>query len=257
MSTSNFNLSLEGKVAIITGAGTGIGRAVTLDFARAGANVVLAGRRLDLLQQVSREIDTIGKRSLAVQTDVSRKAEVDHLVAATIEQFGCIDILVNNAGLLIIKSVLESTEDEWDSIIDINLKGCYLCCQAVSNNMISRRQGNIINIASLGGVSTCGGISIGVYGVAKAGVIRMTQGLAWELGPHNIRANAIAPGIVTTDLTRAIWSDPDKAQMRASKRPIAHLTEAEEISAIALFLASDASSTISGQTIIADCGENA
>ncbi|MFC2045253.1 SDR family NAD(P)-dependent oxidoreductase [Chloroflexota bacterium] len=255
MSMSNLSLSLEGKVAIVTGAGTGIGQAVALDFARAGADVIVAGRRLPLLEQVTEEIETLGRRSLAVKTDVSQKTDVDNLFAGTIDKFGRVDILVNNAGILSGKSVLESTEDEWDRIIDIDLKGCYLCCQAVSGKMIEQRQGNIINVASLGGVSTCGGVSVGVYGIAKAGVIRLTRGLAWELGQYNIRVNAIAPGIVVTEMTRDVWTDPEKSQQRAMKRPMPRLTEADEIATIALFLASDASSTISGQTIIADCGE--
>lgn len=255
MSTNNLSLSLAGKVAIVTGAGTGIGRAVALDFARAGADVVAAGRRMGPLEEVSQEIESLGKHSMAVKTDVSRKTDVDNLVSSTIDKFGCVDILVNNAGILNGKSVLESSEDEWNQIIDIDLKGCYLCCQAVSGKMIERNQGNIINVASLGGVSTCSGVSVGVYGVAKAGVIRLTRGLAWELGPYNIRVNAIAPGIVTTEMTRSIWTDPEKARQRAVKRPIPRLTTAEEVAAIALFLASDAASTVSGQTIIADCGE--
>ena len=252
---SNVNLSLEGKVAIVTGGGTGIGKAISLEFAKAGADVVVSGRRLSPLEKVSKDIETLGRRSLVIQTDVSKKTDVDNLVENAISKFGCVDILVNNAGVLSSASVLETPEDEWNRIIDIDLKGCYLCCQAVSRKMIDQRRGNIINMSSIGGLSTCGGVSVGVYGIAKVGIIRLTQGLAWELGRYNIRVNSIAPGIVITDMTRDVWSDPERIKQREVKRPLGRLMEPGEVATVALFLASDASASITGQTLIADCGE--
>lgn len=252
---SKVSLSLEDKVAIVTGGGTGIGQAISLELAKAGADVVVAGRRLGPLKKVSEEIETIGRRSLAVQTDVSKKTDADNLVKRTINKFGCVDILVNNAGILSSATVLESPEDEWDRIMDIDLKGCYLCCQAVSRSMVERRRGNIINISSIGGLSTCGGVSIGIYGIAKAGIIRLTRGLAWELGQYNIRVNAIAPGVVITEMTRDVWSNPERSRQREAKRPLGRLMEPGEVATIALFLASNASGSITGQILIADCGE--
>lgn len=251
------NLPLEGKVAIVTGGGTGIGRAIALEFAGAGADVVVASRRLVPLEKVATEINALGRRSLAVQTDVSSKADVENLVVKTFSEFDGIDILVNNAAIYSRTPILETIEDEWDGIIDINLKGCYLCCQAAGKKMIERRKGSIINISSTGGVSTCGGKSMSVYGIAKAGMIRMTKGLAWELGKYNIRINAIAPGPVKTEMVRHLLENPELLKQEEAVRPLGRLVEPSEIATIALFLATDASSCMTGQTIIADSGQQA
>ncbi len=251
---SNTSLSLEGKVAIITGGGTGIGRAIALEFARAGADVCVAGRRLAPLEEVAKEIKALDRRSLAVQTDVSRKTDVDNLVERTVGELGGVDILVNSAGVLSRVSILEAREDEWDRVINIDLKGCYLCCQALGKRMVEQRKGNIINVSSIGGVSTGRGVDISAYGIAKAGVIRLTKGLAWELGRYNIRVNAIAPGQVRTEMIQDIWSNPERLKQAKAKTALGRLADPSEIATVALFLASDASSNITGQTIIADSG---
>ena len=248
------SFSLEGRVAIVTGGSAGIGRRIALEFAKAGADVVVASRRLAVLEEVAQEIRALGRRSLAVQTDVTKKADVDNLVQKVMDEFGVIDILVNNAGIFAGPSFLELDEDEWDRVIDTNLKSCYLCCQAVGKRMVERKKGCIINVSSNVGVTTCGGYS-GPYPVAKAGEIMLTKGLAWELGKYNIRVNAIAPGNIRTEMTRSWWSDPEFVERMKVDRPLGRFGEPEEIASVALFLASDAASYITGETIVADAGK--
>jgi NAD(P)-dependent dehydrogenase (short-subunit alcohol dehydrogenase family) len=251
---SHASFSLQDRVAIVTGGGSGIGKSIALEFAGAGADVIVGSRRMAVLEEVVREIKSLGRRSLAVRADVSKKADVDNLVQRTIDEFGAIDILVNNSGILAPPSFLDLEEEEWDRVIDTNLKSRYLCCQAVAKGMIERGKGCIINVASNGGVTTCGGFS-GPYPVTKAGEIMLTRGLAWELGPHNIRVNAIAPGNIRTEMTRSWWSDPEFVERMKTDRPLGRFGEPEEIASVALFLASDAASYITGETIVADAGK--
>lgn len=245
------SFSLEGQVAIVTGGGTGIGRSIALEFAKAGADVVVASRRLSVLEKVSEEVTILGKRSLAIQTDISRKADVDNLAQKVMDEFGVIDILVNNAAVLGKFSLLEAPEDEWDRVIDTNLKGYYLCCQAVGKRMVERKRGNIINIASTAAFE--GG---GSYNISKAGVVNFTRGIARELGRYNIRVNAIAPGWVITDMAKYIMrEDPERLRREAEATiPLGRMAEPSDIASVALFLASDASSLITGQTIVVDGG---
>ena len=249
--TDSPNLSLEGQVAIVTGGGTGIGRGIALEFAKAGADVVVASRKLANLEKVAEEVRALGRRSLAVQTDISRKTDVDNLVQKVMGEFGAIDILVNNAAVLGKFSLLEAPEDEWDRVIDTNLKGYYLCCQAVGKRMVERKRGNIINIASTAAFE--GG---GSYNISKAGVVNFTRGLARELGRYNIRVNAIAPGWVITDMAKYIMrEDPERLRREAEATiPLGRMAEPSDIASVALFLASDASSLITGQTIVVDGG---
>ena len=189
MGKSNF--SLANQVAIVTGGGTGIGRAIALEFAEFGADVVIASRRLNVLEKAAEEIRALGRRSLAVQADISQKTDVDNLVQKVMEEFGRIDILVNNGGVGSkvpdkLVPLIEVDEDEWDLIMDTNLKGTYFCCQAVGQRMIEQRKGNIINITSGDGKRVSGGRGT-TYNVAKAGAIMLTQCLAWDFGKHNIR----------------------------------------------------------------------
>ncbi len=246
------SLSLEGKVAVITGGGTGVGRSIALTFAEAGANVVVCSRTLANLEKVAEEVRALGKRSLAVRTDVSQKTDVDNMVQKAMDEFGAIDILVNNAGILLKKSLLNTSEDDWDEIINVDLKGCYLCSQAVGKSMVERRRGNIINISSTHGLKAA--INRGAYCVAKAGVLMLTRVAALELASYNIRVNAITPTIVKTEMTRASWSVPETLEYYRSTIPLGRLAEPGDIVGAALFLASDASSFITGHTIVVDGG---
>ena len=251
MGKSDF--SLADQVAIITGGGTGIGRSIALEFAEFGADVVVSSRKLANLEEVADEVRALGRRSLAVQTDISKKTDVDNLVQKVMEEFGRIDILVNNAGvgskvLGKLVPLIEVDEDEWNLIMDTNLKGTYFCCQTVGKRMIEQKKGNIINITSCDGKRVSGGLGT-TYNVAKAGAIMLTQCLAWDFGKHNIRINSIAPGYTRTNMTQPYLSDPETLKMLESRRPLGRIGEPEEIATAALFLASDASSFMTGQTI--------
>lgn len=267
------SLSLKGKVALVTGAKGGIGRAIALAFAEAGADVAVCDCVIEdgELGAVAEETQRLGRRALAVQTDVSRKAEVDNLVQRVEDELGAIDILVNNAGISGLGELSATQEEAWDRVIDVNLKGCYLCSQAVGKGMVERKRGNIINVASVEGL--VGGVVVRAfmalaqvpqptgptlsprpYNISKAGVIMLTRVLARQLGGYGIRVNAIAPGAIKTEMLRFLWSDSERLKQLETQIPLGRIAEPEEMASVALFLASEASSYVSGQTIVADGG---
>ncbi len=268
------SLSLEGQVAIVTGARRGIGRTIALTFAQAGADVAVSDIVIDdgELEATAQEIQKSGQRSLTIQADVTKKSDIDNLVQKTEDQLGPIDILVNNAGIgqlvaeagvsgivgtdrpssTIRAGWVPTPEDVWDKVIDTHLKGTNLCCQAVAPRMVERKKGNIINISSV--MAFSGGSFDVAYSSAKAAVIMFTRGLARDLGGYKIRVNAIAPGYVKTEMTRLIWRNPEVLKLWEDRTPLGRLGEPGEIASVALFLASDASSFITGQTIVADGG---
>jgi NAD(P)-dependent dehydrogenase (short-subunit alcohol dehydrogenase family) len=247
------SLSLEGKIAIVTGGSRGIGRAIALAFAGAGADVVVCSRDLDgKLGTVAEEIKGLGRRSLAVPTDVMQKAALDNLVQKTMAEFGAIDILVNNAGTSVRKSVLEHTDEDWNKVIDTNLTSYFLCSRAVAKIMTQRKKGNIISIASVRGIQGASG-RIG-YNVSKAGVIMLTRVLALEFASDNIRVNAIAPGWIKTEMTAPLMNDPKACKEIDATIPMGRWAEPDEMANVALFLASDMSSYVTGHTLVADGG---
>lgn len=248
------SLSLEGKTAIVTGGGTGIGRSIALTFAAAGANVVVCSRTLANLEKVAEEVKALGRRSLAVRTDVTQKTDVDNMVQRVMDEFGAIDILVNDAGVWLAGEVLDFSEEAWDRTMDINIKGCYLCCQAVGKKMVERKRGNIISIASTN--SFVLSKEDAPYSVSKAGMVMLIRGLAKELVSYNIRVNAVAPGWVRTEMSREIWSQPESeyAKQEMARIPMGRLAEPSDVANAALFLASDLSSYITGATIVVDGG---
>ena len=252
METSAF--SLEGKVAIVTGGKRGIGRAIALDFAEAGADVAICSRGVEdgSLEAVAKKIEDLGRRSLAIKADVSKKIDVDNMVQKVTVQFGSIDILVNNAGITLNGPLLDFPEDDWDKVIDVDLKGYFLCAQAAGRRMVEQKKGTIINVSSIFAFQAF--LGRGAYCVAKAGVVMLTRVLARELGGYGIRANAIAPGLVKTEFSRAAWTKPEVLEREEAAIPLGRISETEDLVGAALFLASDASAYVTGHTILLEGG---
>lgn len=244
--------SLEGKVALITGGSRGIGRAIALAFAEVGADVAVCSRHLTESERTAQEIKDLNRHSVGIQADTSVKADVEHMVDRVVKELGTIDILVNAAGVNVRKYLMDTTEEEWDYVLDIDLKGYFLCSKAVAKVMIEKKKGIIINVASISAKRPNAGT--GAYSVAKAGVTMLTKCLALELLPHNIRVNGIGPGPVRSQMNTELWADPKKREEYESKLPIKRFAEVEEIAPIALLLASDASSYMIGQTVYVDGG---
>ena len=247
--------SLEGKIAIITGGRGGVGKAIALTFAKAGAAIVLCDLMTEdgKLEAVAEEVRQLGQRSLTLRVNVTQEADVDNMVQRVMDEFGEIDILVNCAGTwLTDQTLLECDEDDWDKVINTNLKGTYFCCQAVGKRMVDQKRGNIINFASQAGINPSPGT--GAYSVSKAGVIMLTRLLALEIARYNIRVNAIAPGWVKTDMNIHLRPTPEVEKGIASQFVLGRLGEPEDISKAVLFLASDNSSYITGQALSVDGG---
>jgi len=248
---------LPGKVAIVTGARRGIGKAIALALAEAGADIAVCDRVIEdgELNAVAEEVKRLGRRSLALQADITQKADVDGLVQRVVDEFGVIDILVNNAAMNIRVPLLELREDGWDRVINTDLKGYFLCSQAVGRRMVEQKRGNIINITSTAAIKVAP--EMGAYCIAKAGVVMLTRVLAVELAQYNIRVNAVAPYMVKTKFSQPLWNDPETLKQLESEIPLGRLAEPGDIIGSVLFLASDASSYITGHTIIADGGLSA
>jgi len=239
-------MSLEGKIALVTGASRGIGREIALELARKGANVAVnyAGSEAKANEVVD-EIKGLGREALAIKCNVAVSEEVSEMIKTVIDQFGRLDILVNNAGITKDNLLMRMKEDEWDDVINTNLKGVFLATKAVTRQMMKQRQGRIINIASIVGVS--GNPGQANYVAAKAGMIGFTKTTAKELAARNITVNAIAPGFIATDMTDKL---PDEVKGEMLKQiPLARFGETKDIAKMAVFLASDDSGYITGQTI--------
>ncbi|RSK26992.1 3-oxoacyl-[acyl-carrier-protein] reductase [Bacillus sp. HMF5848] len=242
---------LSEKVALVTGASRGIGRAIAIELAKQGANVVVnyAGSEAKA-HQVAEEIRAMGRKALVLQADVSDAEQVEKMMKETVQQFGKLDILVNNAGITKDNLLMRMKEDEWDQVLNINLKGVFHCTKAVTRQMMKQRSGRIINITSIVGV--VGNPGQANYVAAKAGVIGLTKTTAKELASRNITVNAVAPGFITTDMTDELSEDV-KTQM-LNTIPLAKFGEAEDIAATVCFLASNRAKYITGQTIHVDGG---
>jgi len=247
--------SLEGKVALITGATHGIGKGIAATFLEAGADVAICSRTLPDLEKVAAEIKLPGRRVLALKADVSVKSDVQEMVAKVVREYGTIDVLVNNA-VVYAKgrpTLVELTEEEWDRTIDVGLKGYYLCCQAVAKVMMEKKKGSIINMGSTAGIRPTG--NQGAYSIIKAGCMKMTELLAAELGPYNIRVNSLAPtNVKTPAFEEAMKITPNIINQFLTQVPLGRITEVRELTLPALFLASDASGSISGHTLVVDGG---
>lgn len=241
-------MRLQGKVVLLTGAGRGIGEAAAIHLAREGAAIIVGDRNFDAAKSVAGRIEQHGQRALAIGVDVTLKASVDRMANEAIGAFGQVDALVNCAGGYIpLKGTLATTEPEWDSVVDSNLKGTFLCCQALLPQMIRRKYGRIVNMASLAGRSSSPLLGVH-YTAAKAGVLGLTRHLAKEFGPHGITVNAIAPGTTYGPRAREIMT---AAQEQAMMKliPLGRLAEADDLVPVILFLASDESRYITGATV--------
>lgn len=244
-------MKLESKNALVTGASRGIGREIALELARQGANVAInfAGSEKSANEVVD-EIKALGRESFAVQANVSDAEAVSEMTKQVIEQFGSLDILVNNAGITRDNLLMRMKEDDWDAVINTNLKGVFLCTKAVTRQMMKQRSGRIINISSIVGVS--GNAGQANYVAAKAGVIGLTKTTAKELASRGITVNAVAPGFITTDMTDKL-SEEVKAEM-LKQIPLARLGDPGDIAKVVAFLASEDSRYMTGQTLHVDGG---
>lgn len=246
-----FNMSLQGKNALVTGSSRGIGKAIALELAKQGANVAVnyAGNE-QLAEEVVQEIKALGVESFTIKADVANEDDVKQMVKEVTKTFGSIDILVNNAGITRDNLLMRMKVDEFDQVIDTNLKGTFLCTKAVARPMMKQRYGRIVNVASIVGVS--GNPGQANYVAAKAGVIGLTKSTAKELASRNILVNAVAPGFITTDMTDVLNDEQKEAIL--SQIPLEKLGEPEDVAAVVRFLASDDAKYMTGQTLHVDGG---
>lgn len=249
---------LQDRVAIITGAGTGIGKAISIAYAREGANIAGAGRRVEKLQETAREVDALGRKFLAVRCDITKKEDCDNVVKETLNKFGKIDILVNNAAYYRTKPFLEITPEEWDFVLATDLKGYVLMSQAVLRHMVKRNKGSIIMTNSSHIRAQPASTTVNHYVAAKRGVQALTRSLAAEFGPMGIRINGFCPGFTPDTEQAGTFMAPthtpewDEAYLKIT--PLRRFGRSEDYEGIAVFLASDDSSYITGQTIAVDGG---
>jgi len=247
-------MKLNNKIAIVTGARRGMGRAIALALAREGANVVVSDVSQEDCQKVVDEIEKLGRKGLALKCDVSSSNDVEDMVKRTVAEFGRVDILVNNAGILTFKPFLELTDEDWDKTLSVNLKGQFLCARAAARVMAKNKWGRIINIASI----SSGGCGIAFpliahYTASKGGVIALTEALALELTSQGINVNAICPGAIDTDMSKGVKEGGQLEQVLA-RIPKGRLGQPEEIANLAVFLASEEADYISGAPIVIDGG---
>jgi dehydrogenase/reductase SDR family protein 4 len=243
---------LTGKVAIVTGGGKGIGKAIALELAQAGASVVVASRTEAEIEAVAEEIRAADGKALAVVTDLTISDQIESLVEITVGEFGGTDVLVNNAAQSYMRPLLDFEEEGWDRIFDTNCKGAFLLSRAIADKMIDQGGGRIINITTVG--AERGSVGLGVYHASKAALKMLTMCMAAEWAPYNINVNAVGPGLTRTEFSRPIWDHPERAKRYLSAVPKGRVAEPEEIAGAALFLASDASNSITGQSIYVDGG---
>jgi NAD(P)-dependent dehydrogenase (short-subunit alcohol dehydrogenase family) len=245
-------MTLAGRTAVVVGGTSGIGRALAYGLADAGADVVATGRRKELVDEVAKEIETRGRRTLRVPADVTERASLEALLRASVSAFGRVHILVNCAGKTRRVPSLEMTEEQWNDIIETNLTGTFRACQVFGRHMIAERYGRIINIGSL--ASFVGLHEVAAYTASKSGVAGLTRALAVEWAPHGVCVNAIAPGVFRTELNQKLLDDTDRGRELLARTPMKRWGKVEELAGAAVFLASDAASFVNGEVLTVDGG---
>lgn len=245
-------LDLTSRTAVVIGGTSGIGLALAEGLAQAGANVVPTGRREQHVRSAANMVEKIGRQSLAVTCDVTRREDIEHLVDATLAKFGAVDVLVNSAGMTQRTPLLDVSEEEWNRILETNLNGVLRACQIFGRPMIERKYGRIINIASLS--SLVGMFEVGAYSASKAGVASLTKSLAIEWARYGVCVNAIVPGVFRTDLNAALLNGTPRAKEFLLRTPMNRFGKVEELVGAAIFLASEAASFVTGHLLVVDGG---
>lgn len=245
-------MKFEGKTVIVTGAGRGIGEAYALGFARERANVVVVDVVASRAESTAKKVEGAGGKSLVQAIDVSKKRDVDAMAEKTVERFGRIDALVNNAGVLFQESFLTSTEEQYYKIYDVNVKGLFLCAQAVARQMIRQKKGKIINVSSIAAI--VGQANLSLYSSSKGAILSLTRAMALELAPHNIQVNAILPGTTETPMAADALANPETRAQLTSGIPLGRLGKPEDHVGAVLYFASEESNWCTGQTLIVDGG---
>ncbi len=253
---------LNDRIAIVTGAGQGIGRGISLQLAQQGCHVTIADNVTEKAQGVAKEIEALGRKALILRIDVQKAEDAEQMVSETIRTFGRLDILVNNAGIIRVAPITDLMEEDWDAVINTNLRGAFLCSRAAARVMVKQRGGNIVNISSKSGKK--GGLWLGAYCASKFGIIGLTQSMALDLAPFGIRVNAVCPGIVFTEMwehveapyAKKLGISPEEVRARyVEKIPLGRECAIEDIANTVVFLASDKASYITGQAIILAGGQ--
>lgn len=246
---------LSGKAALVTGGGTGLGRAMALALAEAGADVALAARRVDVLEEVCGEIRSSGRKSAAIPLDLTDPASIEEAVSRAERDFAPIDILVNNSGISGAGWASDLPIEEWDRVMATNLRGAFLMCRAVGRGMIERERGSIVNVASVAGI--VGIKMLSAYSASKGGLIQLTRTLALEWARHHVRVNALAPGYFLTDINRALFASEAGERMVRDHIPMGRVGQPKELAGAVVFLASEASSFMTGSVLTLDGGQSA
>ena len=245
-------LRLDERVALVTGASRGLGRAMALALAEAGAHIALVARSADGLKETADAVSARGRRALALPADVTVAAEVDAAVKSALDAFGSVDILVNNSGVAAVKPFVETTPAEWHRILETNLTGAFNCCRAVGPGMIARRRGKVVNVASVLGARGLSGYA--AYSASKGGLLALTRALAVEWARHNIQVNAIAPGWFVTSMNEAAFQDPRTSERLLRNVPARRTGRTEELGPLVVYLASAASDYVTGEVVFIDGG---